>query len=437
MKPFHRRDLLKTAAAVGADSLLGTSRSWAGANDRICVAVIGMGGRGGGVMKTVAALDNIEVVTLCDPDQNRMRERAGELEAQTGKKPKLEPDLRRIMDDSSVDAVIITCCNHWHAPAGILACQANKHAYVEKPVSHNIKEGRMLVEAARKYKRVVMGGTQRRSHPNFRHAIQLIHDGVIGDIYMTRWLLPGPRNSIGFKQPEPPPSWLHWDLWRGPAPDQPFHRNLVHYNWHWFWDFGNGEMGNNGSHSVDICHWGLGKEKGLPTRVHAVGGRFGYKDQAETPNTMTATYEFDDGTVLVGEIRGLYTGEPRRWHFYGTKGHMEIAPSGLFKVYMGRSKEPEPDLKAPQEPSKSFQPIDDIQFTNWFDAMRTGKPEMLNAEIEDIYLSNAFCHLANTSYRLGRQLRFDPASETFEGDEQADQMLTRTYHKDFPLPAKV
>ena len=437
MKPIERRTLLTSSAALGAASLLGTSQSWAGANDRLRVAVIGMGGRGGSVMKTVAALDGIEVATVCDPDENRMRERAGELEARTGKAPQQEPDLRRIMDDSSIDAVIITCCNHWHAVAGILACQAGKHAYVEKPISHNLREGRLLVDAARKYKRIVSGGTQRRSHPNFQHAIQLIHDGRIGDIYMTRWLLPSHRPPIGFKKPEPPPISLHWDLWRGPAPDQPYHGNLVHYNWHWFWDFGNGEMGNNGSHSVDICCWGLGKDKGLPSRVQAVGGRFGYRDQAETPNTMTSTYTYADGTVLVGEIRGVYTGEPRRWHFYGTKGHMEIDPGGDFKVYMGNSKEPEPDLKAPQEPPKSFRPIDRIQFSNWFDAVRAGKYDMLNAEIEDIHISNAFCHLANASYRLGRELNFDPKSETFESDEQANQMLTRNYHKDFRLPERV
>ena len=437
MKTIERRTFLTSSAALGAASLLGTSQSWAGANDRLRVAVIGMGGRGGSVMKTVAALDGIEVATVCDPDENRMRERAGELEARTGKAPQQEPDLRRIMDDSSIDAVIITCCNHWHAVAGILACQAGKHAYVEKPISHNLREGRLLVDAARKYKRIVSGGTQRRSHPNFQHAIQLIHDGRIGDIYMTRWLLPSHRPPIGFKKPEPPPSSLHWDLWRGPAPDQPYHGNLVHYNWHWFWDFGNGEMGNNGSHSVDICCWGLGKDKGLPSRVQAVGGRFGYRDQAETPNTMTSTYTYADGTVLVGEIRGVYTGEPRRWHFYGTKGHMEIDPGGDFKVYLGNSKEPEPNLKAPQEPPKSFRPIDRTQFSNWFDAVRAGKYDMLNAEIEDIHISNAFCHLANASYRLGRELNFDPKSETFESDEQANQMLTRNYHKDFRLPERV
>ena len=435
MASIKRRQFLRTSSAIGAASLLGAGR--ASANERLRLAIIGMGGRGGGVMKTLAGMDGVEVATLCDPDENRMRERGGELEARTGKKPKLEPDLRRIMDDPSIDAVFVTCCNHWHALAGIWACQAGKHAYIEKPVAHNVREGRMLVDAARKHKRIVMDGTQRRSHPHFQAAIKQVHDGVIGDIYMTRWLLTGGRESIGFKSPESVPGGLHWDLWRGPAPDQPFHRNLVHYNWHWFWDFGNGEMGNNGSHSTDICHWGLGKEKGLPSRIHAVGGRFGYNDQAETPNTLTTTYEFADGTLLVGEIRGFYTGEPRGCHFYGTKGYMRLFSSGRFEVFMGRNKKPEPGVGDLPELEGGFGLVDQIQFANFFDAIRAGKPEMLNAEIEDIFLSNAFCLLGNISYRLRRELRFDPKTETFAGDDVANHLLGRTYNKEFRLPEKV
>ncbi len=437
MANLKRREFLKnTTLAAGAASLVGPA-AWAGANDRINVAIIGMGGRGGSVMKTAAALDRVQVVKVCDPDRNRREKWAAELETLTGRRPATEGDLRRIMDDSEIDAVIMTCCNHWHALAGIWACQAGKHAYVEKPISHNLKEGRMLVQAARKYQRVVMGGTQRRSHPNFRKAIGMIHDGIVGDIYMTRWLLPGPRESIGFKKPAAPPGSLDWNLWRGPAVEQPFHENLVHYNWHWFWDFGGGEMGNNGSHSVDICHWGLGKSKGLPTRIDAVGGRFGYRDQAQTPNTLTSTYQYPDGTILVGEIRGYYTGEPRSWHFYGTKGHMRILSDGNFEVFLGRSKKPEPGVGNLPPVGKGFQKVDRIQFSNFFQAIREERPDILNAEIEDIHLSNAFCHLGNISYRLGRELRFDPETETFPGDKEANRLLTRQYHPEFQLPEKV
>ena len=435
---MKRRDFLKkSSVTLGAASLVGQSESWAGANDRVRIAMVGMGGHGRSVMLSLSELKGIEVATLCDPDENLLADRCGQLEERTGKKPKLETDMRRIMDDPSIDAVFITCCNHWHALAGIWACQAGKHAYVEKPVCHTVREGRMLVEASRRYNRVVMGGTQRRSHPNFRAAIEQIQNGLIGDIYMARWVLTTLRESIGFKKPEPVPSWLHWDLWRGPAPEQPFHYNLVHYNWHWFWDFGNGEMGNNGSHLTDVCHWALGKEKGLPSRICAVGGRYGYKDQAETPNTMTTTCEFSDGEILQGEIRGHYTGEEMSWHFYGTKGHLKIFGSGRFEVFLGRSKEPEPGLGDLPELKDGFNTVDKIQFRNFFEAIREGKPEILNAEIEEIYLSNAICLLNNISYRLGRELRFDPTTETFQNDEAANRMLTRTYHRNFPLPSKV
>jgi len=437
MANFKRREFLKnTTLAAGAVSLVGPA-TWAGANDRINVAIIGMGGRGGSVMKTVAALDRVEVVKVCDPDRNRREKWAAELEALTGKRPAPEVDLRRIMDDPKIDAVIMTCCNHWHAPAGILACQAGKHAYVEKPISHNLKEGRMLVQAARRYQRVVMGGTQRRSHPNFRKAIGMIHEGIIGDIYMARWLLCGPRASIGFKKPTAPPDSLDWNLWRGPAVEQPYHENLVHYNWHWFWDFGGGEMGNNGSHLVDICHWGLGRSKGLPTRIDVVGGRFGYRDQAQTPNTLTATHQYPDGTLLVGEIRGHHTGEPTSWHFYGTKGHMRILTGGNFEIFLEGSKKPEPGIGNLPPVGKGFKKIDRLQFSNFFQAIREQRPDILNAEIEDIHLSNAFCHLDNISYRLGRELRFDPETETFPGDKEANQLLTRQYHPEFQLPEQV
>jgi hypothetical protein len=226
MEQSNRREFLKRSTGAAA-ALWGTSQAWAGANDRIRIASIGVGGRGASVMQSMAGLPKIEVATVCDPDETRMRKAASELDALTGKSVKQERDLRRILDDPSIDAVVLTCCNHWHSLAGIWACQAGKHVYVEKPVSHNFVEGRKLVEASRKYNRIVQGGTQRRSHPNFRKAIQAIHDGVIGDVYMARWLLPSQRESIGFKKPEAPPATLNWNLWRGPAPQQQYHANLV------------------------------------------------------------------------------------------------------------------------------------------------------------------------------------------------------------------
>ena len=434
MEPSNRREFLKRSTGTAA-VLWGTSRAWAGANDRIRIASIGAGGRGASVMQSMAGLPKIEVAAVCDPDETRMRKAASELDSLTGKSAKQERDLRRILDDPNIDAVVLTCCNHWHSLAGIWACQAGKHVYVEKPVSHNFVEGRKLVEASRKYKRIVQGGTQRRSHPNFRKAIEAIHDGVIGDVYMARWLLPSRRESIGFKKPEAPPPNLDWNLWRGPAREQAYHANLVHYNWHWFWDFGGGEMGNNGSHSIDISHWAL--RKGFPARVSSIGGRFGYKDQGETPNTLTTTYEYADGTLVAGEIRGHYTSEERDWHFYGTKGHMRIVGEGNFQVFLGESKRPEPGLGNPPEVEGGFDTVDTIQFENFFEAVRSGKRGGQYAEIEEIFTSNALCLLANISYRLNREVRFDAATEKFVADEEADRLLTREYHPEFAAPEKV
>lgn len=430
--PVTRRAFLASA------SLLGTSAAWAGANDRLRLGVIGLGDRAGDILNALGDLSSVEVAAVCDPDENRLRERAEQVEKLSKRKPARHADLRRILDDKSVDAVVVATCNHWHALAGVWACQAGKHAYVEKPVAHNFPEGEKLVAAARKYGKVVSGGMQRRSYPNFQHAVKLLRDGVVGDIYMTRWVLPGSRASIGFKPTEPPPAWLDWNLWRGPAAEQPYHANLVHYNWHWFWDFGNGEMGNNGSHSVDICHWALGgKAKGLPTRIASSGGRFGYKDQAQTPNTQTTIWQYDDGTIVEGKLVNLYTNEPRTWEFYGTKGYMVMREHGLFEVYLDGAKTPEPSLKPPDAPVKNYRPIDHAQLENWANAVRAGDSSKLNAEIEEIHLSNTFCHFANISYRLGREVRFDPKTRRFAGDDEANRLLSRPYRKGFAMPERV
>jgi predicted dehydrogenase len=273
----------------------------------IRAAVVGLGGRGRDHMRVLAQIDGVEVVAFCDPDESLLAEKAAEFEKLTGRRPRLEFDLRKLHEDRDIDAVTIASCNHWHALTAIWACQADKHVYVEKPVAHDVFEGPQMVEAARKYNRLVQGRTQRRSNPNLRKAIQALRLGVIGDLYQAKCVVLKRRDSLGFKTPEAAPPSLHWDLRLGPAPLQPFHRNLVNYNWHWFWDFGNGELGNNGIHELDLARWGL--NKGLPVRIHSTGGRFGYKDQGHTPNTQITTYEFNDGTQLICEIRGRYTNE--------------------------------------------------------------------------------------------------------------------------------
>jgi predicted dehydrogenase len=290
-------------------------------------------------------------------------------------------------------------------------------------------EGQKLIEAARKYNRIVQGGTQRRSFGRFRHAVELIHKGLIGDVYLSKFVFPGNRDSIGFKPIEPVPGWLNWDLWLGPAQEQPYHGNLVHYNWHWFWDFGNGEMGNNGVHNFDILRWGM--NRGLPSRVHSVGGRYGYKDQGQTPNTQSATLVYPDGVQILCEIRGLYSNEPIGMHFYGSKGSMHLDPQGNCQVFLARSRQAEP---LPSVPPGNMEVG---HFRNFVDAIRADRPDLLTCGIEECEQSTALCHLANISYRLGREVRFDPQSYRFIGDRQANQLLGSPGRGGFRVPDRV
>jgi predicted dehydrogenase len=419
---MKRRHFLLSSAATTAAA----STSWAQANDRVRVAVIGVGSRGSAHIREMLPVQNVEIAALVDPDGNRTEQNASMIFQKTGKRPKLESDMRRVFEDKSIDAVTVATTNHWHALTAIWAMQAGKDAFVEKPVSHNIYEGIKLVETARKYKRMAAGCTQRRYWGRFRKAIELLHAGVIGDIYQGNFFFPGRRDSIGFKETKAPPNWLNWDLWLGPAQMQPYHENLVHYNWHWFWDFGNGELGNNGIHMIDILRWGM--RKTLPVRVHSTGGRVGMNDQGQTPNSQNVTWIYEDGAVINGQLRGLYTDEPMRWDFFGTKGHLQLKADGRHVLTLGRNKAPEPE---PEYPAN----IDHMQ--NFFEAVRSRDSNHIHAEIEQTFLSTALCHLGNIAYRTGRDLRFDPAGLTFPGDAEANRLLTRQYRAPYIVPDKV
>lgn len=431
---------MTNAALAGGSHWIGSSGSQGGVSDRIRVAIIGMGGRGRDHMLQLAKIPGVEIAAICDPDQLQMAQKAAELEALTGKKPALQQDLRRVLEDSSIDAVTVANCNHWHALTTIWACQAGKHVYVEKPACHDLFEGAQMVAASRKYNRLVQGGTQRRSSLRIQRAIRALREGVIGDVYMARCIHYQRRDSLGFKPPEAPPSTLNWDLWVGPAPMQSFHRNLVHYNWHWFWDFGGGELANNGVHFLDIARLGLNKT--LPSRIHSSGGRFGYGDQAQTPNTQLTSYVFDDGAELVVETRGRYTngedGVSVGLTFYGSKGYIQLDNrwNERFKLFLDGRQNPEPDFGKIEGDSQQ----DDYaggHFRNFFDAVRANKREMLAAEINETYLSTVLCLLGNISYRLKRSLRFDPASRLFVGDKEAGEMLKGTYRAPFTVPDAV
>lgn len=416
---MKRRHFLLSASAAAR-------QSWAGANDRVRFAIVGVGSRGTAHIREILPAGNVEIASVVDPDGRRTEAAAAIVSKATGKAPKLESDMRRVFEDKEIDAVAIATTNHWHALTAIWAMQAGKDVYVEKPVSHNVFEGLKLVEAARKYRRIAAGGTQRRWWGRFRKAVELVHAGAIGDVYQGNFFFPGNRDSIGFKEIKQPPAWLNWDLWLGPAPMQGYHENLVHYNWHWFWDFGNGELGNNGIHLIDVLRWAM--RKSMPVRVHSTGGRFGYKDQAETPNTQNVTWVYDDGSMMTGQLRGLYTAEPMSWDLFGAKGHMHIAADGRVTVTLGRNKKPEP------EPDY---PADLDHFKGFADAVRTRDPKHLHSEIEETAVSTAYCHLGNIAFRLARDLRFDTAAMRFLSDDQANAMLTRPYRAPYIVPESV
>jgi predicted dehydrogenase len=322
--------------------------------------------------------------------------------------------------------------------AAIWAAQAGKHVYVEKPVCHDLFSGAQMVAAAQKYNRLIQGGTQRRSSGYVRRAIQAIRDGVIGEVYMARCVHYQRRDSLGFKDSENPPASLNWDLWVGPARMQQFNANLHPYNWHWFWDFGNGELGNNGIHYIDIARWGLNKT--FPSKIYSSGGRFGYKDQGQTPNTQLTTYQFEDGKELVVEIRGRFSNSDGDLTsgliFYGSKGYMISDHNhDKFKIYLEGRNAPEPDLPGLADlASTSEAEATHAHFRNYFDAVRAGKREMLAAEIHETYQSTAYCLLGNISYRLKRELHFDSSSQRFVGDSEANAMLRDQYRKPFTVP---
>ncbi len=418
MSILNRRSFLVAASAA--------SQSWAGANDRVRLAIVGVGSRGTAHIKEILPVGNVEIAALVEVDGARAEAASQLVFQKTGKRPLIESDMRRVFDNKSIDAVTIATTNHWHALSAIWAMQAGKDVYVEKPISHNIFEATQVVAAARKYKRIAAGGTQRRWWGRFIKAMEIVHSGAIGDVYQGNFFFPGNRDSIGIKPIKEPPANLNWDLWVGPAPMQPYHENLVHYNWHWFWDFGNGELGNNGIHMIDVLRWGM--KQTLPVSVRSTGGRYGYTDQAQTPNTQNVTWTFANGASMVGQLRGLYTAEPMSWDFFGTKGHLHIMADGRFQVTMGRNKKPEPEVESPKD-------LD--HFAGFANAIRTRNPKLLHSEIEETALSTELCHLGNISHRLGRELRFDPMKKVFVGDAEANAMLTRKYRAPYVVPVLV
>ncbi|MFD2522592.1 Gfo/Idh/MocA family protein [Emticicia soli] len=432
MKKFSRRDILKTAlpgslAVMSIPTIIPSTAF--GANDRLRVAVIGVNGRGKDHISGFMKHENVEVATLCDVDKVVLQERATDFEKKYGKKVQTEQDLRKVYEDKTIDAVSIATPNHWHALAAIWACQAGKDVYVEKPACHNLYEGRKLVEAATKYNRIVQHGVQLRSSAAIQEAIKHLRDGLIGKVYMARGTVYKWRPDIGNLGPSAVPEGLDWDLWQGPAKAREFSKNYVHYNWHWFWDYGNGDIGNQGVHETDLCMWGL--DVGLPEVITSTGGKYLWNDCKETPEVLTSTYQYPkEGKVIQFEVRPWMTNKEDGIEvgniFYGDKGYMVINGYNDYKTFLGRNREPGPARNAGGD-----------HYKNFVDAVRAKNKALLNGPIETGHLSASIAHLGNISYRLGRTLKFDPKTETFPGDKEANAMLSRKYRAPYVVPEKV
>lgn len=408
-----RRGLLVSAA--GAVSWLLQRPAAAAPQDRIVVGVMGLQ-RGLSLAETFVATPGVELRYLCDVDQAR-QVRAGARLERLGVTPRVVGEYRRILDDPDVDALVCAAPNHWHATATIQACQAGKHVYVEKPCSHTPAEGEWMIEAAQRHHCIVQVGTQRRSSPAVRDAIERLRAGAIGQVFLARSWYFNKRRSIGKGQATNPPAGLDYEAWLGPAPRVPYRDNLIHYNWHWFWDYGNGELGNNGVHGIDLCCWGLGVD--FPSRVVSAGGRYWYHDDQQTPDTQTVTLAYGDRQIeWIGQSCNAHgTGFVS---FYGDQGALEIDSDGGYRVF---DKAGRVVTERPGSPGRG----QEEHVANFVAAIRSGTAAELNAGIVTGHQTALACHLGNISQRLGRPLDCDAATGSVIDDPDAGGLWSRTY----------
>jgi len=407
----RRRFLQSTSAGVAAFAISGTKSSGniLGANDRIRIAVAGLHGRGGAHIGGWKSQKNVEIVSLIDPDRNVLDKRLKSVKGARGFR-----DVRKALEDKNLDAISVATPNHWHSLITIWAAQAGKHVYVEKPMSHDCDEGRVVVEAQKKYGVVIQHGTQSRSNAGIAGLHEAIQAGKFGPLKISYGYCCKPRKGIGFKSVKSPPENLDWNLWRGPADIHEFHDNYVHYNWHWFWKTGNGDMNNQGTHQLDIARWALNTNQTHPKRVMALGGRFQWNDQGETPNTMFAIAEYPDGQYVFFNVRNVnYKGYQRQ-----VENEYYFRDGGKFirgKYYPAGSKKGE-TIKI--EPGKV------TPGGNWgsfIAACRAGNPQMANGTAQDAHYSCVLGHLMNNSYRLGKKVPFNAKAGGFRDHSDASE----------------
>ncbi|MES2696515.1 MAG: Gfo/Idh/MocA family oxidoreductase [Verrucomicrobiota bacterium] len=439
---LSRRVFLGSSAAAVIVAGMKAQGKVIGANNRIRVCTIGFNGQGSSHMKDVLALSKeAEYVALCDVDSQVLAKGAKTIEEAQGKAPKLYKDMREALQQSDIDVITVATPNHWHALAAIWGCQAGKDVYVEKPMTHNIYEGRQVMAAAQKHGRIVQHGTQSRSNSTLIRDMKLIHDGFIGKIIESRGYVykNGNRGSIGLGKPGPVPENLDWTLWQGPAREQPYMINstrkkpglYVHYDWHYFWEYGNGEIGNQGVHQMDIACWG--HNRGMPTSVFSAGGRFGLDDAGQAPNTQATTFAYADGSIMTFEVRNLGSFEEADGgncgnSFFGTKGYYVVG-KGFF-TYKETKSGPREQIPLP---AGLPTPKSGNRFQRFFAAVRSRKPEDMPMSVQDAHVSCTHCHLGNVAFRVGRSLEFDAKTEQFK-DKSLNSHLTREYRKGFEVP---
>jgi predicted dehydrogenase len=431
MNPFDRRDFMRRSALLSAAVAAGTplvatadekATKPESANERLKVAVVGVKGRGMNHVGGFNGKSNCEIVAICDCDEAVIGSAMNAVKKVRGEEPKYYKDIRKLIEDKSIDIISIATPNHWHALAAVWAMRAGKHVYCEKPATHNVHEGRLMVTAARKYNKICQVGTQSRSNQGMRETIKYIHDGGIGKVNIAYGTCYKPRGSIGkVDGDQAPPKTMDYDLWCGPARVIAPHRNTkngtVHYDWHWTWEYGNGDFGNQGVHEADKARWGLNLP-GLPTSVVSAGGRFGYVDDGETPNTQLNLYNYGSAQ-LIFEVRGLNTGDYQGAKvgniWFGEKGYV-VCPSYSSGIAYT------PDGQKVKEWKGGG---DQSHFDNFVKAVRSGKHTDLNCDVEEGHLSAALCHLGNISYRLGKACNMGENIDSFDGVPAAKEAFAR------------
>jgi predicted dehydrogenase len=430
---IDRREFIQQGAAAGIGLGIWPRFSSPGGrrapSDTVTVAVMGVNSRGDVLAEGFAAADGAEVAYVCDVDSRAVANTISTVSELQRRRADGITDFRRALDDQAVDGLVIAAPDHWHAPAAILALQAGKHVYLEKPCGHNAREGELLVEAQRKHGLVVQMGNQQRSGPRSIEIVREIHNGLIGRAYYARTWYANTRGSIGRGQAAPVPFWLDYELWQGPAPRTPYRDNVIHYNWHWFWHWGTGEICNNGTHEIDVGRWALDEQ--YPERVTSAGGRYHFDDDWEMPDTQIVSFDFADGKTLTWEGRSCngrpIEGRGRGVAVHGEKGTVIIDRSG-YVVYDLENNEIKRDVHAENEAAldtRGAGRLTDLHIANFLNSVRSG--DRPNAPIDEGHKSQLLCHLGNIAQRTSKVLRCDPKTGHILGDDHATALWSREY----------